>query len=377
MARSLSEIRERSRQRAQARAAARAELKNTAYEIFIGALSILSIVNLVFVYVIAGDSALELVLSVMNALFSAIFLGDFIYRISTAPSPGRYFFRGFGWADLLASLPFPQFKILRLFRLLRVFRLLRELGPRTVWATLDPRPRQQRADDPPADGRARAAVRQHHDPRGRRARRRRQHHVRLRRALVHPRHDLDGRLRRPVPGDQCRPAHRHLIIVVGVGIFGTFTGYLANLFLGPRKGDTDSGGGDGDGCRCRRGRGRRNGRPADAEADADQPSLARHAARGVAAGAAAGAVSAGVAAGSGRADDGGAGGSTPAALRRWRLPTAAIPEAAAMPETAAIPEPAVPGAIDGEATAERLRALLAQSEQAMAEIRRLLADATP
>ena len=26
-----------------------------------------------------------------------------------------------------------------------------------------------------------------------------------------------------------------LIIVVGVGIFGTFTGYLANLFLTPAK----------------------------------------------------------------------------------------------------------------------------------------------
>jgi voltage-gated potassium channel len=28
-----------------------------------------------------------------------------------------------------------------------------------------------------------------------------------------------------------------VIIVIGVGIFGTFTGYLANLFLSPRKGD--------------------------------------------------------------------------------------------------------------------------------------------
>ena len=26
-----------------------------------------------------------------------------------------------------------------------------------------------------------------------------------------------------------------VIIVVGVGIFGTFTGYLANVFLAPRK----------------------------------------------------------------------------------------------------------------------------------------------
>ena len=43
----------------------------------------------------------------MNALFSAIFLGDFIYRISTAPSAGALLF-GFGWA--VGPLPFPQFK---------------------------------------------------------------------------------------------------------------------------------------------------------------------------------------------------------------------------------------------------------------------------
>ena len=72
----------------------------------------------------------------MNALFSAIFLGDFIFRLATAPARGVYFFRHFGWADLLASLPFPQLKILRIFRLVRVYRLLREMGPRTVWRTL-------------------------------------------------------------------------------------------------------------------------------------------------------------------------------------------------------------------------------------------------
>ena len=31
-----------------------------------------------------------------------------------------------------------------------------------------------------------------------------------------------------------------LIIVIGVGIFGTFTGYLANLFLAPSKKPTAS-----------------------------------------------------------------------------------------------------------------------------------------
>ena len=36
-----------------------------------------------------------------------------------------------------------------------------------------------------------------------------------------------------------------LIIIIGVAIFGTFTGYLANLFLTPRTSDT-SGLNDGD-----------------------------------------------------------------------------------------------------------------------------------
>jgi hypothetical protein len=37
------------------------------------------------------------------------------------------------------------------------------------------------------------------------------------------------------------------VIVVGVGIFGTFTGYLANVFLGPAKRrETAHGDGDGD-----------------------------------------------------------------------------------------------------------------------------------
>jgi voltage-gated potassium channel len=32
----------------------------------------------------------------MNALLSAIFLGDFVYRLVTAPARGTYFSRHFG-----------------------------------------------------------------------------------------------------------------------------------------------------------------------------------------------------------------------------------------------------------------------------------------
>jgi voltage-gated potassium channel len=112
------------------------ELKGTGYEIFIGILSVLSIVNLVLVEVWRDAESLQYVLYAINLLLSLIFFADFTYRLVTAPSRSGYFFRQYGWADLLASFPFPQTKVLRLFRLLRVVRLLRILGPREVFRGL-------------------------------------------------------------------------------------------------------------------------------------------------------------------------------------------------------------------------------------------------
>ncbi|MEF3404576.1 ion transporter [Agromyces sp. CCNWLW203] len=211
----------------------RTELKNTAYEIFIGVLSILSIVNLVLVYAMHGDGALQQILSVMNALFSVIFLGDFVYRMATAPSAGRYFLRGYGWADLLASLPFPQLKILRIFRLLRVYRLMRDVGPRTIWNTLI----HDRANSTlmtllllgvlvfqfgsisilAVEGHAKGAnITSASD------------------ALWYTIVTISTvGYGDQFPVTNAGRALGVLIIIVGVGIFGTFTGYLANLFLGP------------------------------------------------------------------------------------------------------------------------------------------------
>jgi voltage-gated potassium channel len=253
------------------------ELKNISYEIFIGALSLLSIANLILVYALREDTALQIVLQVMNGLFSVIFLGDFIYRMATAESAARYFFRGFGWADLLASLPFAQLKILRTFRLLRVFRLMRDVGPRTLWATL-------------IHDRANSTLMT----------------LLLMGVLVLQfgslsilwvEEDADGAnitsasdalwytlvtISTVGYGDQypVTTAGRLigvLVIVVGVGIFGTFTGYLANLFLGPSRSDVAT----------------------DAEATAQEalaPS-ADHTAAGVAAGAVSGSVAVGATAG--------------------------------------------------------------------------------
>lgn len=103
------------------------ELKNTTYELFIGALSVLSIFNL-FAVLFVPDAPFAQVALIMDALLSVIFLLDFTSRLFTAESKGRYFVREWGWVDLLSSLPFPQFKILRLTRIFRVYRLMRHYG---------------------------------------------------------------------------------------------------------------------------------------------------------------------------------------------------------------------------------------------------------
>jgi voltage-gated potassium channel len=114
---------------------ARTELANTGYELFIGALSVLSLVNIVL-YTALAAPAMQDVVRVIDVLLSVVFLIDFLVRLRRAPSRSDYFLRRFGWADLLASLPFPQVKVLRIFRLVRVVRLLRRYGARGIVRSL-------------------------------------------------------------------------------------------------------------------------------------------------------------------------------------------------------------------------------------------------
>ncbi len=212
----------------------RQELKNPGYEIFIGILSILSIFNIVLIYAVR-DPNLDTVIDAINWLLSIIFLADFTYRLLTAESKTRYFFRRFGWADLLASLPLPQAKILRVFRLVRVFRLLRTFGVKQIAHSV----LRDRAGSAlltlllmgllvlEFGTLAVLAVEQYAPG-----------------ANITSASDALWYVIVTIStvgyGDQY-PVTEHGrligtgIIVVGVGIFGTFTGYLANLFLSPAK----------------------------------------------------------------------------------------------------------------------------------------------
>lgn len=216
----------------------RDELKNIPYEIFIGLLSILSILNLVLWFVFFDNSQIQTVLTTMTALFTVVFVVDFLYRFFTAPSRGRYFWREFGWADLLSSLPATQLNILRIFRLHRVIHLFRRIGPRRILHTI-------------VHDRANSALML----------------LLLAGVLVIQFGSLAVLYYEyGAPGANITTAADALwytlvtistvgygdqypvttagrivgtcVIVVGVGIFGTFTGYLANFFLSPRRRST-------------------------------------------------------------------------------------------------------------------------------------------
>ena len=71
---------------------------------------------------------------VINFFLTVIFLLDFSSRLLSAGSKGHYFFRDWGWADLLASVPALRF--LRLFRIFKAYRLLKKYGAKNVLGQL-------------------------------------------------------------------------------------------------------------------------------------------------------------------------------------------------------------------------------------------------
>lgn len=111
-----------------------ADLKDPGYEIFILLVSLLSVANLVVSCIPGLDPDAIAVLIIINFFLTIIFLADFMYRLFSVPSKAHYFFRDWGWADLLASIP--ALRILRLFRIFKAWRLLDKYGVRNIFTQL-------------------------------------------------------------------------------------------------------------------------------------------------------------------------------------------------------------------------------------------------
>ncbi len=109
------------------------ELKDTGYEVFILLLSLVSIVNLGVVVLdifLNVDPNTRDVIAIIDTILTTFFLFDFLYRILTTSSKSGYFFKRWGWADLLACVPF--LRIFRLFRVFRAGRLMRTFGVKNM-----------------------------------------------------------------------------------------------------------------------------------------------------------------------------------------------------------------------------------------------------
>jgi voltage-gated potassium channel len=103
------------------------EEKFKPYDAFIVGLSLLSVTNLILLFVV--DSVpIAYTIGIIDYILSAFFLGDFIYRLVTTPHKQRYFLQEYGWADLLSVFPMPQFKVLRVIRLIKAWGIITRAG---------------------------------------------------------------------------------------------------------------------------------------------------------------------------------------------------------------------------------------------------------
>jgi voltage-gated potassium channel len=104
----------------------------TSFDVFVLALSVLSLVNVVWLVLPLSGAVTDVVL-VVDGILCLVFLTDFLLRLRRAPAKRTYLVDERGWLDLLGSLPFPGLRLARLFRMARVFRIVRHYGVRGVW----------------------------------------------------------------------------------------------------------------------------------------------------------------------------------------------------------------------------------------------------
>lgn len=112
----------------------RREKLDFGYELFVAAVSILSVFNMLLVYVPGVDPDAINVVYIINSVLTLLFIYDFGLRLLTAPDRSRYLIRDYGWADLLAIIP--QFRIFRLFRIWKAYRIVKKYGIQYIFSYL-------------------------------------------------------------------------------------------------------------------------------------------------------------------------------------------------------------------------------------------------
>jgi voltage-gated potassium channel Kch len=108
------------------------ELRHSSWEIFVLALSLLSLANIVLLVLPLHDDVDNVILIVDGSL-CLVFLADFLVRLRAAESKRAYIWRGGGWLDFIGSLPVPGLRLARGYRVFRAWREIRRRGGRPLW----------------------------------------------------------------------------------------------------------------------------------------------------------------------------------------------------------------------------------------------------
>lgn len=100
---------------------------NINYELFILAVSVLSVLNL-FLLWLPIEPLVKEVIHIIDLFLTPIFILDFLKRLFSAEKKSQYFLHEYGWLDLLGSLPFPNARIFRLLRIVKAAKIMRKYG---------------------------------------------------------------------------------------------------------------------------------------------------------------------------------------------------------------------------------------------------------
>jgi voltage-gated potassium channel len=92
------------------------------WEIFVLGVAVLSIANL-FLGLVLRNPDLDQVIWVIDLLLIVVFVIDLLQRLRIATDRRAYMVRGWGWLDAIGTIP-----LLRFFRLLRIIRVMRIVG---------------------------------------------------------------------------------------------------------------------------------------------------------------------------------------------------------------------------------------------------------
>jgi voltage-gated potassium channel len=96
-----------------------------AWEIFVLGVAVLSITNL-FLMIFISDPHIQQIITIVDSILILIFLIDFLRRVRVADDARKYVVKGWGWLDLISIIP--MLRIARILRIVRVMRVLQRMG---------------------------------------------------------------------------------------------------------------------------------------------------------------------------------------------------------------------------------------------------------